>query len=392
MKLTQKTIAALELPAGKTEAIIFDTELAGFGLRLRPSGRTWIYQYRFGAKQRRLTLGSLVAVTPARAREIANELHAKVRLGIDPSAEKSAAKIRSAETMGAALESYLGFQRARLRPRSMIEVERHLLKYCKPLHAIQLTEINRRLVATRITAVTNKHGASAANQVRASLSAFFSWAIRQGMADANPVVGTTKHAEKSRDRVLSDAELKRIWDALGSDHYSAIVRLLMLTGQRANEIGSLCWSEIVDNTIVLPPARTKNKHEHVVPLAPMAQDILARANRDSDFVFGRRRRVPFRGWGVCKEALDRRIGEIAHWVHHDLRRTMATRMAEMGTQPHIIEAILNHVSGHKRGVAGIYNRATYEPQKRIALQKWADHVALAVSGRQPAKVVSLRGA
>ena len=133
----------------------------------------------------------------------------------------------------------------------------------------------------------------------------------------------------------------------------------------------------------------------VLPIAPAVQSILAGRERleDEEFVFGRRKGRPFRGWGVCKEALDKRISDagakLEHWTHHDLRRTMATRMAESGTAPHIIEAILNHVSGHKAGVAGIYNRASYEPQKRIALEKWAEHVEALVRGKRPAKVVKL---
>ena len=132
-----------------------------------------------------------------------------------------------------------------------------------------------------------------------------------------------------------------------------------------------------------------------MPIAPVVQSILAGPERleGDEFVFGRRQGRPFRGWGVCKAALDQSIkdtgAKIEHWTHHDLRRTMATRMAESGTAPHIIEAVLNHISGHKAGVAGIYNRASYEPQKRIALEKWAEHLAALVSGKHPAKVVKL---
>jgi integrase len=171
----------------------------------------------------------------------------------------------------------------------------------------------------------------------------------------------------------------------------------MLTGQRRNEIAALSWSEIAGDTIVFPKSRTKNGREHLVPVVPLVRDILdTRTRRDDDnFVFGRSRGKPFRGFAVCKEALDQRIAaagtELKPWTHHDLRRTMATRLAELQTAPHIIEAILNHV-GHKRGVAGIYNRATYEVPKRIALQTWADYVERIVSGKQSAKVVPLRGA
>src|SRR5262245_14709951 len=168
----------------------------------------------------------------------------------------------------------------------------------------------------------------------------------------------------------------------------------MLTGQRANEIGGLRWSEITGDKIQLPPARTKNNRGHTIPITAAVRSILDDRQRRGDVVFGRRQ--GFRGWAWGKEILDKRIkatgSELEHWTHHDLRRTMATRTAEvLNVAPHVIEAVLSH-SGHKTGVAGIYNRATYEPQKRIALEKWADYLAAIVSGKQPAKVVQLRSA
>jgi integrase len=147
--------------------------------------------------------------------------------------------------MAASLKNYLGFQRGHLKPRSMVELERHLMKNCKSLHGMQLAKIDRRAVAAKLSTIANEKGASTANHVRAALSGYFAWCIREGLLDNNVVIGTNTQAQKSRDRVLSDGELKRIWDALGSDDYSTIVRLLMLTGQRTNEIGALHWSEIV---------------------------------------------------------------------------------------------------------------------------------------------------
>ena len=394
MKLTQKTIASIHLPAGKSEHVVFDEDLPGFGLRIRDSGaRSWVYQCKIGRRNRRVTIGSVSAVSPVRARETANEMHAKARLGIDPSREKI--ESRTQASVSEALRTYLAHQRTHLKARSYTEVERHLLKNCKSLHSLPLTKVDRRAVATRISAIATNSGNVTANRVRASLAAFFAWSMREGLLDVNPVIGTNRAPEKSRERVLSDGELKIIWDALGPDDYSTVVRLLMLTGQRADEIAALRWSEIVDDEIRLPAERTKNSRAHYVPIASTVQSILANRERpeDDEFVFGRRQGRPFRGWGVCKAALDQRIKDsgikLEHWTHHDLRRTMATRMAESGTAPHIIEAILNHVSGHKAGVAGIYNRASYEPQKRIALEKWSEHVEALVSGKRPSKVVKL---
>jgi integrase len=395
MKLTQKTIDAITLPKGKSEHFEWDDDLPGFGLRLRRGGaRTWIYQYKIAKQNRRITLGNATALSPARAREAAVEIHAKVRLGQDPSAEKAESRARAGETMGTILENYLTFQRGHLKPRSMVELERHLVKDCRSLHGLSLDKIDRRAVATKLSTIANEKGGPTANHVRAALSGFLAWCIREGLVDHNVVVGTNIQAQKSRERVLSDAELKRIWDALGADDYSTIVRLLMLTGQRANEIGALRWSEIAGDIIQLSPARTKNNRGHTIPITAAVRTILDDRHRTGDIVFGRSQ--GFRGWAWGKERLDERIkatgGELEHWTHHDLRRTMATRMAEvLNVAPHVIEAVLSH-SGHKTGIHGTYNRAVYEPQKRIALEKWADHLAAIVSGKQPAKVVQLRGA
>jgi integrase len=156
------------------------------------------------------------------------------------------------------------------------------------------------------------------------------------------------------------------------------VKLLILTGQRRTEIGSLRWDEIGDNEITLPENRTKNGRVHVVPFSNQAQAILSRFRRDGrQCVFGRRGRG-FGDWARGKAALDSCIGQVADWTLHDLRRTVATGMAELGIQPHIIEAVINHVSGHKGGVAGIYNRAAYDKEKRAALVLWAEHVVALV--------------
>src|SRR5262249_36496779 len=154
-----------------------------------------------------------------------------------------------------------------------------------------------------------------------------------------------------------------------------IVRLLMLTGQRRKEIGALQWSEVSDGAITLPAERTKNDLAHEVPLSAQAQDILASVHRiiGRDAVFGRT--DGFSAWSIPKRELDEASG-VKDWVLHDLRRTCATRMADLGVQPHIIEAVLNHISGHKRGVAGVYNRSTYSSEKRDALNRWAGHIRL----------------
>jgi integrase len=169
----------------------------------------------------------------------------------------------------------------------------------------------------------------------------------------------------------------------------------MLTGQRASEIAGLRWSEIVDDQIVLSPERTKNGKKHVVPISEPVRTILdGRPRRgDRDLIFGRHWNRPLTGWGTLKAKLDQRLGStVTNFVHHDLRRTMVTRMAEkLRIMPHIIEAVVNHVGGHKAGVAGVYNRADYPEQTRQALTAWGEHLLAIVEGRAvPDKVVQLR--
>jgi integrase len=202
----------------------------------------------------------------------------------------------------------------------------------------------------------------------------FNWAIRNGLEiAANPVAGTNRPAEpKSRSRVLSHAELRAIWAACNGDDYGRIIKLLMLLGQRRDEVGGMKWSEIKGDLWTIPEARTKNRREHIVPLTPPALALLPEPRQGRDFVFGNG--VGFSGWSKSKEALDAKAG-IAEWRLHDLRRTMATVMADqLGVLPHVIEAVLNHVSGHKAGVAGIYNRATYSAEMRTALDRWAEFI------------------
>jgi integrase len=417
VKLTTATVRALALPEGKKDHTFFDVSLPGFGVRLRESGASrWVFQYKFGSQHRRMVLGSTGELSVGDARKTAELLKARVRLGQDPAADKAEARIAAAETFGAALPAYLGHQRAVLRPRSYPDVERHLLSHAKLLHPMQLAKIERRDIATVLARVGENSGLVTSNRVRTSLSGFFSWAMTQGLVDGNnPVIGTLKHEEQSRERVLAPHELRAIWQALGDDDYGDIVRLLALTGQRASEIAGLCWSEIQGDMIVLPGDRTKNHRPHTIPLSHPALAIIGRhqCGEDRDPVFGRGFRS-FSGWSSCKVKVEARIAAtgaaLPHWTPHDLRRTFATyaggglpahlierlpaREKEMarglGIAPHVIEAVLNHVSsGHKAGVAGVYNRSDYSREKRQALDIWAEHL-MAIIADRPATVTPLR--
>jgi integrase len=388
MKLTIKTAEGIKLPKGKSDCIVFDDDIAGFGLRLREGGsRTWVYQYRIGKKQRRMALGSAKSVPLILARKNASDLEAKVRLGGDPAMNKKIARLEADNTFAVLADRFLEARRPAWRTRTYEENKRHLIKDAKALHPLPITAVAHRNIANLLSNIAKEKGDVTANRVRSSLCAFFGWAIREGvrLPEGNVASYTNKREESSRDRVLTDSELGLIWNACLHDDYGAILKLLMLTGQRANEIAQLRWNEVHDEQIVLPAERTKNARSHLIPLSEAAKGILPWFREgDRTFVFGRDN-TGFSGWGKAKEKLDVRVAEakkpLEHWTVHDLRRTVATRMAELGVPPHIIEAVLNHVSGHKGGVAGIYNRATYDKEKREALNLWAEHVMAAVEGR-----------
>jgi integrase len=395
IKLTQRAINDLTLPAGKRDVIYFDDNLHGFGVRLREGGgRMYVVQYKIGAQQRRVTIGSTALLKLEQARATAVEVLAKVKLGGDPAGEKAEAQARAGETFVAVARRYLLRQKARLRPRSYVSTERYLLIYSQPLHNLAVARIDRRTIAARLSEIATGTGPATADCARAALSAFFSWAMKEGLTESNPVIGTNTHRTiKNRDRVLSEAELVEVWRAAGSDAYGTIIKLLICTGQRRNEIGSLMWREADFDArlIKLPAARVKNHRAHDVPLTEPAMELLQAMPRGQDaFIFGTSS-IGFCAYNDSKIALDQRIAAARQaaglepmqpWVVHDVRRSCATHMAEIGIQPHIIEAVLNHVSGHKAGVAGVYNKAAYEKEKRVALAMWAEHIMALVEGRE----------
>jgi integrase len=215
------------------------------------------------------------------------------------------------------------------------------------------------------------------------LSAFFAWASSTPprFKGVNPVNGTRKRDEESRERVLTDAELAAIWNAadLKTD-YGRIVRLLMLTGCRRNELGGLQWSEIAlgDSLIALPGERTKTGKAHTIPLSEAALRVLESTPRRAgrDYVLGDGA-GGFNGWSKAKIVLDARSG-VSGWTLHDLRRTAATGMEKLGVLPVVVDAVLSHV-GHKAGVTGIYQRYDYAKEKRSALEAWATHLATVIA-------------
>lgn len=380
-KLDRNAIAKLPgPPTSKFDIVHWDDELSGLGLRILKSGtRSWVVRYRVARRQRVVTLGKIAMLSPGQAKAKASEILAQAKLGKDFQVEKQSLKSNDDRlTFGSLMDQFLSRYADIAQSQKTRSETRRLLAKWHHLDVVPVEEVTRSTIAEGLGKVEQESGLVTRNRTRSALSRLFSWALEEGLAEHNPVVGTARRPEKPRERVLSDDELGAIWSATANpgDH-NAIVRLLMLTGQRREEVAAARWTEIDAKSALwrIPAERTKNKRAHEVPLSKHALAIFgALAKRESrDLIFGEAD-GPFSGWSKSKERLDRR-SSVSLWTLHDLRRTVVTGMAEIGVQPHIVEAVVNHLSGHKSGVAGIYNRATYAEEKRNALQKWAEHLA-----------------
>lgn len=377
MRLTNQTAATVPLPRERPQVVVFDDDLAGFGLCVNRGGsRQWIVQYRNAlGKTRRETLGRVGLLSATEARRAASERLARVKLGEDPHAEKAKAKVRAALTVGSKIEPYLELAASRQRPSSLRDTRRYMQETWKPLHREPLHAITRAQVAERLAEIARDSGPYAANRARAALSAFYAWLIGTGAAENNPVIGTLKSAqEERRSRVLTKPEMRAILGACRNDDFGRIVRLLLLTGQRRDEVAAMLWDELdlAGGIWHLPGSRTKNGLPHDVPLSRPTLNILAGLPQleGHAHVFGDGPGA-FSGFSKAKAALDRRSG-VTNWRLHDLRRTASTGMNSVGVLPHVVEAVLNHISGSKAGVAGVYNHALYNPEKRAALDLWAE--------------------
>jgi integrase len=402
MKLDAKTVAGLKLPDGKDEEINWDEDLSGFGLRLRRArggnrvNRTWVAQYRAHGRTRRVTIGSVEKLSAPEARKEARKILAKVELGGDPQGDKATERLQAARTLRSVVDAYLKTKEPELRSSSLRVTKLYLTgPYFKPLHHTSINEIAHPDVAARLTVIKRTNGSVTAKQARSALSSVFKWAMGEGFMGkfpANPVVGTHVPAgPQSRDRVLTDTELAAIWRACKDDDYGRVVRLIILLGSRRQEVGGMRWSELnlADATWLLPSERSKNGHSHLLALPPPALSIIETVPQTGrDHLFGERA-DGFTKWSRSKGEIDTRLGKaVQPWRLHDTRRTCATRMADLGIQPHVIEAALNHFGGHRAGVAGVYNKSGYDREVRTALTVWSEHVLTVVEGRA-AKIVPL---
>ena len=244
-----------------------------------------------------------------------------------------------------------------------------------------------------------KSGPVAANRLRAEARACWGWAVKRGSLTGNPWEATPRPLarETARERVLSDAELGALYIAAGAlaEPWDVLVRLLILTGQRRGEVAGMRWDEVDLDAAQwsLPGARTKNGQPHVVPLTAEAMALLRTVKRrkGAELVFEGPRKTAVSGFGKVKARLDAELAQaapksdrkVASWVLHDLRRTMATGLQRLGVRLEVTEAVLNHVSGSRSGIVGVYQRHGWEAEKAAALRAWTAHVLTAFEGRRP---------
>ncbi|ADP71268.1 integrase family protein [Rhodomicrobium vannielii ATCC 17100] len=410
IKLSSLSVTALKPKEKRYEVSDMET---GLGVVVQPSGaKSFVVRYRLGKRLGKVTLGSASDITLAAAREQARQTMALVRQGIDPAEHRKtekAARIAAEEERKDSLfeivaEDYIRRHVSTLKGGH--EVERLLRKHVIPAWKGRRIETITKRDILKVTdpIIEQGHGRTA-NHVFAWMRALFSWALERDLPglEHSPFDKLKAPAPKSsRDRVLSEAELRLV--LRGSQTletpWREFVRLLVYTATRRNEVACAPWAEFTglntaDPRWEIPGARTKNGRPLLLPLPLDAARMLAEMPRigEKGLAFTVTGETPVMGFSDAKERLDAAMLAIARkeaaergedpekvlplprWTWHDLRRTTATGMAGLGVQPHVIEAVLNHVSGAKAGVAGIYNRHAYLAEKKAALAIWAKHVA-----------------
>ena len=399
MKLTQRKIEALECPPGRKDALVFDDEQAGLGVRVTASGgKRFLAQYSYAGAKRRIPLGSCSAISLAAARDAVRAILGDVAKGRDPAADRKEAAqetrrkaTHDALTLGALLGQWETLRLADKRERYAVEAVR-ALRYAFAKHLTAPAGYLDRAAVVRVLDGLTKDGKAAmASRTAAYGRACYQWANKRGSLAANPFRNLPLAPVAKRERVLTKDEMRAVWEATcGTGSFNAIVRTLMLTGQRREEVTGMTWDEIAPDhsTWTIPASRAKNGVAHFVPLSAQAQAILRAAPRierdaaadEPELVFPGQRGL-FSGFSKAKEALDKDSG-VKVWRLHDLRRTLATGLQSLGVRLEVTEAVLNHVSGSRAGIVGVYQRHEWADEKRAALNAWGDHVAAIVEGRE----------
>ncbi len=390
--LTEVGIRALKSPTRGT-ITLWDGAQKHFGLRISQGGaKSFIVLFGSGRRHR---IGRYPTISLADARAEARRLLAEHTLGRHrPGAVRfDEALVEYFVDLGQRIQ--LGVNRAR----TLADYKRLINRYFKFRRTL-LSEITHEAITRRLPKAPAER-----SHALAAIKIFFSWVQKppRRYLPHNPCEGMTTARRPSRKRKLTDPELATILKAAleGNDFISWIIALLVCTGQRRGEITALQWSWINshDRTITLPDSITKNKSEHTFPFGDLAAGVIASAARGerSNHLFPASRAhvngkptTIFNGFQTAKPEFDERCG-VFNWTLHDVRRTYATGLAELGTPPHIIERLLNHKFGSisnradaiVSAVAEVYNRATYMPEMRNAVAKWETHLNSLLSEAEP---------
>lgn len=391
--LTTRAVDALKADPDKRIEVP-DPALSGLYLVIQKSGaKSWALRYRFGGKPAKLTLGRWPIMGVAEARGAATDALEEIHHGRNPAEAKKAAKVEaSTDTERDRLSNVIDLFMKRHASRNrrgddvLAMFRREIMDKWgdRDIHSI-----TKRDVIEVLDGVVDRGSPVTANRLRAHLNTLFNWAKGRDVIEANPLDGIKPPApEKPRNRVLTDDEIRLFWSACDGLGYpfGPIYRLLLLTGQRLREVAEMSWREVGGDIWTLPDARSKNADEHTVPLSAEALAVLETLPRISGrYVFTTTGNSAVSGFTRAKERVDKLMAEassdpIPAFTIHDLRRTAATGMAGLRFPPHVVEAVLNHRSGTRRGVSGIYNRFDYADEKRAALDAWARYVIQLVDG------------
>jgi integrase len=367
MRLTARGIEALQ--AGEKRREIPDDLLMGLYLIVQPGtgNKAWAVRCRQNGRPRKITIGRYPVYGLADAREVAGRILRGVSEGRDP-ARPSAGTVD--DTAAQFLERYA---RRKYRPSTLRDCIRALDRARAAWRGRRLDSITKADVRELVESI----GApTSSNQTLKVIKRMLNWAVAEDFLKASPLNGLGKpHPEQSRERILTDDELRRVWKAADAAGYifGDFVKLAILTGQRSGEILGMRRDELHGDTWILPSERVKNKKAHLVPLSRQAAAIIEAAPRISDEHVFSYAQQPARRSNPAKRAMDR-ASSVSGWTTHDLRRTCASGLARLGVSIAVIEQVLNHRGGSLAGVAGVYIRHQFEKEKRAALQQWANHV------------------
>jgi integrase len=419
--LTDLLIKKLSLPEKRRE--LPDGKISGLYLVAQPSGaKSFAVRYRIDGAPRKFTLGAYPSLDLAAARKQAQKVLGDIAAGKDPAAIKKASRASMAADRAWQIDRVdrvvaLFVERyAKPKTRDWRETERMLTKeVAARWEGARLSQITRAHVHEMLDEIVDRGAPIRANRVFAQVRKMCRWAISRGIIDRSPCEGLTRPSvETKRERVLSDNEIRLVWrafDAVGWP-FGAIGKLLLLTGARRDEVAKMRWSEIeiASRTWTLPGDRTKNRRLHIIPLTDAAISILQClpriGERGPGFVFTTTGRTAVSGFSHAKRAIDaamleatrgeagapcgkRDDGPAPHWTVHDLRRTVATNLQRLGVKLEVTEAILNHVSGSRAGIVGVYQRHDYDAEKRSALEAWCQHLEILVSGERAGSLVDV---